>query len=61
MSKAGRPKGTNNKEYSYTIRMDERTKARLDSYCKKMNVAKADAIRDGIMNLITEGKEKKEI
>lgn len=60
MSKAGRPKGTNNKEYSYTLRMDESTKVRLDNYCKKMNIAKADAIRDGILNLTTGGKDKKE-
>ena len=30
MSNIGRPKGKNNKEYVYSLRMDERTKTRLE-------------------------------
>ena len=54
MAKAGRPKGNNNKEYSYTISMDESVKNRLDAYCEKRHIAKADAIRDGILFITNE-------
>lgn len=48
MAKVGRPKGINNKEYNYTIRMDEDTKNRREAYCKKLGIAKAEAIRHAI-------------
>lgn len=44
----GRPKGDNNKEHGYTIRMDEMTLRRLELYCQKMGVLKSQAIRDAI-------------
>lgn len=52
MKKMGRPKGDNNMEKVCTIRMDENTLNRLESYCKKMNLAKSEAIRDAINHLI---------
>lgn len=51
MKKIGRPKGENNKEYSYTIRMDEGTFKRLEMYCERMGVMKSQAIRTAIENL----------
>lgn len=54
MAKVGRPKGNNNKEYNYTIRLDEAAKRRLEAYCEKMNVAKSEAIRKAINELSTE-------
>lgn len=48
MKRMGRPKGDNNKEHGYTIRMDEMTLRRLELYCKKMGVLKSQAIRDAI-------------
>ena len=51
MAKVGRPKGDNNKEYNYTIRLDESTKKRLEAYCEKMHIAKSEAIRKAIIDL----------
>ncbi len=51
MKKMGRPKGDNNKEYSYTIRLDEGTLRRLEKYCELMGVMKSQAIRTAIENL----------
>lgn len=52
MKKMGRPKGDNNMERVCTIRMDEQTLKRLEAYCKLMNVAKSEAIREAINNLV---------
>lgn len=60
MAKMGRPKGVNNKEYNYTLRMDEKTKERLEAYCKVMNIAKAEAIREAIENLPDIRNDKEE-
>ncbi len=54
MKKMGRPKGDNNMVKSYTIRMDDATMARLEAYCKLMNVAKSEAVRKAI-NIILNG------
>lgn len=51
MSKTGRPKGTNNMKYICTIRMDEATLKRLESYCRKMGILKSQAIREAIYSL----------
>lgn len=61
MANVGRPKGENNKDYNYTIRMDEMTKKRLEAYCKKMSVHKSEAIRDAIWSLseIEKDRERK--
>ena len=52
MKKMGRPKSDNNMVKSYTIRMDEETLIRLETYCKLMNVAKSEAIRKAINDMI---------
>ena len=51
MNNIGRPKGKNNKEYVYSIRMDEQTKKRLEVYCKLLNKPKSEIIRMAINNL----------
>lgn len=52
MKKMGRPKGDNNMVNSYTIRMDDATVVRLETYCKVMNVAKSEAIRKAINDMV---------
>lgn len=52
MKKMGRPKGDNNMVNSYTIRMDDATVVRLETYCKLMNVAKSEAIRKAINDMV---------
>ena len=54
MKKVGRPKGKNNKEYVYTLRMDEQTFRRLELYCEKMNLLKSEVMREAIERLIVE-------
>lgn len=58
MARTGRPKGTNNKEIICSMRMDEATKKRLESYCKKMNMAKSEALRHAIDLLAEENTEE---
>lgn len=48
MSNIGRPKGKNNKEYVYSLRMDEHTKNRLEAYCRLLNKTKSEVIRIAI-------------
>lgn len=50
--KMGRPKGDKNMVKSYTIRMDDATLIRLETYCKLMNVAKSEAIRKAINDMV---------
>lgn len=52
MKKMGRPKGDKNMVKSYTIRMDDATLIRLETYCKLMNVAKSEAIRKAINDMV---------
>ena len=58
MKKIGRPKGDNNKERGYTIRMDEATLERLELYCEKMGMLKSQAIREAINALPIDGVNK---
>lgn len=51
MSNIGRPKGKNNKEYVYSLRMDERTKTRLETYCRLLTMTKSEVIRFAIDRL----------
>ena len=52
MAKVGRPRGTNNKDVTVSMRMDKQTKARLEKYCEKMQIVKSEALRQAI-NLLT--------
>ena len=57
MAKTGRPKGTNNKEVTCSLRMDVETKKRLEAYCREKNILKSEAMRRAI-NLLTMGAEE---
>lgn len=59
MSNIGRPKGNNNKEYVYSLRMDEYTKNRLEAYCRFINKPKSEVIRIAIDNLREENVNEK--
>lgn len=61
MKKMGRPKGENNKERGYTIRMDNSTLRRLEMYCEKMGMLKSQAIREAINALPLNNDELNEI
>ena len=54
MKKMGRPKGDNNMERVCTIRMDERTLKRLETYCSLFKKVKSDAIREAINKMVDE-------
>lgn len=58
LKKMGRPKGDNNKEIGYTIRMDDATLRRLELYCEKMGMLKSQAIREAINALPIAENEK---
>lgn len=55
----GRPKGDNNMVKSCTVRMDDTTLVRLETYCKLMNVAKSEAIRKAINDMVNDCVEIK--
>ena len=57
MARTGRPKGTNNMDIICSMRMDAATKERLESYCKKMNIVKSQALRHAIDLLDEESKK----
>ena len=52
MKKIEHTKGDKNMVKSYTIRMDDATLIRLETYCKLMNVAKSEAIRKAINDMV---------
>lgn len=61
MKKIGRPKGDNNMVKGYTIRMDAATLVKLETYCKLKNVAKSEAIRKAINDMVDDCAESKNI
>ncbi len=54
--RTGRPKVEKPKDIKYSIRLDEETEFKLNEYCKKNNITKGEAIRQGIHLLL--GKKK---
>lgn len=54
--RTGRPKAENPKDVRFSIRLDAETDRRLDEYCEKHNITRAEAIRNGIHLLL--GKKK---
>lgn len=58
MSRVGRPKGENNKDIIYTIRIDDKTAKRLEVYCKRFGIGKSQAIREAIDLLVIEKEEQ---
>ena len=59
MGKAGRPKGSDNKEKICSTRLDEETLKRLSTYCEKTNMAKSTVIRKALDMLLEEGEINK--
>lgn len=52
MGKVGRPKGENNKDIIFTIRIDGNMQRRLEAYCEERKLAKSEALRQAIELLI---------
>ena len=50
--RTGRPKAENPKCNDIKVRLDEETKAKLDEYCEKNGITRAEAIRQGIHLLL---------
>ncbi len=56
--RTGRPKVDNPKEQRFSIRLDNETGKKLDSYCTETGKKRAEAIREGI-DLLLESYKKK--
>lgn len=54
--KMGRPKAENPKDIKFSIRLDADTDRRLDEYCEKHGMKRAEAIRKGVHLLLAEKK-----
>ena len=54
--RTGRPKVSEPKDIRFSIRIDDDTNRKLDDYCKKNGIAKAEAIRMGIHLLLSQKK-----
>lgn len=52
MKKMGRPKGINNMDYVYPIRLDKNTSEKLEKYCEGKNILRSDAIRMAINSML---------
>ena len=59
MARTGRPRGTNNKEFTYSLRMDKETRELLEAYCETMGVTRSEALRTAIEGLKTDKKLRK--
>lgn len=46
--RTGRPKADNPKRNDVKVRLDDETSKKLDEYCEKNNITRAEAIRKGI-------------
>lgn len=57
MAKVGRPKGINTKQYNYTLRMDEKTKNRLEMYCRLTSMTKSEVLTKAINEMKIENNE----
>lgn len=54
--KTGRPKSENPKDISIKIRFDKNLYEMLMSYCNKFNITRTEAIRQGVLLLISQKK-----
>lgn len=57
MSPAGRPKSTNPKSIDLKVRIEKETSEKLDAYCLKHDMTRAEAIRRGIHLLLAVKEE----
>lgn len=53
----GRPKSANPLNVDVKVRLDEATNQSLISYCKKHGITRAQAIRNGILNLLKDDEK----
>lgn len=56
MCPMGRPKVDNPKTNRFSVRLDEKTEAKLKEYCNKNGITKGEAIRQGIHLLLEKQK-----
>ena len=54
--RTGRPKADNPKDIRFSVRLDVETEAKLQMYCDKEGITRAEAIRKGI-HLLLENKK----
>lgn len=54
--RTGRPKSENAKNHDIKVRVDDITMKKLEEYCKRNNISIAQALRNGIDNLLTKEK-----
>ncbi len=53
MPQMGRPKVDSPKDIKYSIRIDAETEKALQAYCTAHNITKGEAIRQGILLLLS--------
>lgn len=58
--RTGRPKANNPKSKDVKVRIDEKTAAKLDDYCRFCKLTRAEAIRQGIYLLLDNDERKGE-
>lgn len=54
--RTGRPKVDEPKDIRFSIRIDNDTNEKLDAYCERNKITKAEAIRQGIHLLLSPKK-----
>lgn len=57
--RTGRPKADNPINIRTSVRLDKETDDRLNEYCRKHNISKGKAIREGVYLLLGSEKQKK--
>ncbi len=58
MAPAGRPKAEKPKNIRYSIRLDEETEKKLLSYSSKNKITRGEAIRRGILLLLSKSEQE---
>ncbi|MBE6943808.1 MAG: CopG family transcriptional regulator [Ruminococcaceae bacterium] len=54
--RTGRPKAENPLNVDVKVRLDSATNKKLEDYCRKHNITRTDAIRQGIHLLLVQEK-----
>ena len=57
-SRVGRQKVDNPKDIDVKVRIDRKTNEQLLSFCEKNKTTRTEAIRNGIIRLLSEEKDK---
>lgn len=58
--RTGRPKVDNPKSFSFSVRLDSETEAKLQEYCLRNEITKGEAVRRGVHLLLEKEKWKSE-